>query len=134
MVNTRYKTRVANFFRYVYENLYNLTDTREEWEKDRWDVRVLNDKYGRDYNTSTQYYIDFSNKNTIFRQYLKKYIKTRLLGGGKFSWSTARNYVEHVPRFFNFISELEPEWNDLKGLTRQHIEKYLEFLRHYANK
>ena len=118
----------------MYENLYNLTDTREEWEKDKWDVRVLHDKYGLSYNTSrTQYYIDFSKvKNTIFRQYLKKYIKTRLLGGGRFSWGTALNYVEHVPRFFNFISELEPEWDDLKGLTRQHIEKYLEFLRNYA--
>ena len=46
------KTAVANFFRYVYENLFNLTDTREEWEKDRWDVRVLHDKYGLSYNTS----------------------------------------------------------------------------------
>lgn len=128
------KTAAANFFRSVYEKLSNLTDTREEWEKDRWDVRVLYVKYGVSYNASkSNYYLDFTQiKNDIFKQHLKKYIKTRLLGGGKFSWSSAREYLRNVSKFLNFISELEPKWNDLNGLTRQHIEKYLEFLRHYA--
>ncbi|PLT29442.1 tyrosine-type recombinase/integrase [Peribacillus deserti] len=128
------KRIVANFFRSVYEKLFTLTDTREEWEKDRWDIRVLNAYYGVDYNVSTtQYYIDFTSiENDVFKMHFKKYIKTRLLGGGKFSWGTAREYLKGVPKFLNFISELEPEWNDLKGLTRQHIEKYLEFIRHYA--
>jgi integrase len=129
------KTAIASFFRFVYEKLFNLTDTRQELEKDRWDVRVLNTNYGVDYNTSrTNYYIDFTKiENDTFRQYFKKYIKTRLLGGGRFSWSTAQNYLKTVPKFLNFISELEPEWNDLKGLTRNHIESYLEHLHHYAN-
>ncbi|WP_195694909.1 tyrosine-type recombinase/integrase [Priestia megaterium] len=128
------KTPIATFFRSIYEKLFNLTDTRGEWEKDRWDVRVLNANYGVDYNTSLPlYYIDFTKiENVTFRQYLKKYIKTRLLGGRKFSWSTAQNYVKWVSKFFNFINELEPEWDDLKGLTRHHIEKYVEFLHHYA--
>lgn len=128
------KTPTANFFRSVYGKLFNITDDREEWEKDRWNVRVLYDKYGVTYNASlTHYFLDFTSiQNAVFKQYLKTYIKTRLLGGGKFSWSSAREYLRNVPKFLNFISELEPEWNDLNGLTRQHIEKYLEFLRHYA--
>ncbi|KMY54359.1 transposase [Bacillus sp. FJAT-27231] len=128
------KTPLAYFFRSLYEKLFNLTDTREEWEKDRWDVRVLNANYGIDYNTSkTDYYIDFKRiKNVVFRQWVKKYIKTRLLGGGKFSWSSSLIYLRTVPMFLNFVSELEPEWNDLKGLNRQHIERYLEYLRYYA--
>ncbi|CAI8714473.1 MULTISPECIES: tyrosine-type recombinase/integrase [Bacillus] len=128
------KTTTANFFRSLYGKLFNITDDREEWEKDRWNVRVLYDKYGVTYNASvTHYFLDFTSiQNAVFKQYLKKYIKTRLLGGGKFSWSSAREYLRNVPKFLNFISELEPEWNDLNGLTRQHIEKYLEFLRHYA--
>lgn len=128
------KTPTANFFRSVYEKLFNLTDARDEWEKDRWDVRVLYDKYGVSYNTSaTKYYLDFTKiENDVFRQHLKKYIKTRLLGGSKFSWSTAQNYLDCVPRFLNFISELEPYWNDLKGLARTHIESYLEHLHHYS--
>lgn len=55
------KTPIATFFRSIYEKLFNLTDTRREWEKDRWDVRVLNANYGVDYNTSLPlYYIDFT--------------------------------------------------------------------------
>jgi integrase len=128
------KTQTASFFRLVHEKLLNLTDTREEWEKNRWDVRVLNANYGVDYNTSgSNYYIDFTTiKNPVFKKYLKKYIKTRLLGGRKFSWGSAVSYVRSVPKFFNFISEIEPDWNNLNGLTRKHIEKYLEYLRHYA--
>ncbi|EJS45154.1 tyrosine-type recombinase/integrase [Bacillus mycoides] len=129
-----HKNEIANFFRLMHENLFNLTDTREEWEKDRWDVRVLNAKYGVTYTLSiTHYYLNFKNvENMVFRKYLKKYIKTRLLGGGKFSWGTAKVYLKVVPPFLNFISKLEPDWNDLRGLTREHIEEYLEHLRHYA--
>ncbi len=128
------KTGVANFFRSIYEKLFTLTDTREEWEKDRWDIRVLNANYGLRYNTSkTNYFMNFSNiENVVFKQYFKKYIKTRLLGGGRFSCGTARVYMETVPRFFNFISKLEPNWNDLNGLTRKHIENYLEQLWYHA--
>jgi len=128
------KSSAAAFFRFMYEKLFNLSDTREEWDKDKWDVRVFNTIYGVKYNVSqTMYYIDFLNiENIVFRNYFKSYIKTRLLGGGKFSWGTARNYSKFVPKFLNFISDIERDWNDLKGLTRQHIEKYLEFLRHYA--
>ncbi len=129
----KFNATVANFLRSMYEKLFNLTDTREEWEKDRWDVRVLNTNYGVKYNaTDTIYYLNFLHiDNLVFRRFFKKYIKTRLLGGGRFSWGTALYYMRALPRFFNFISELEPEWNDLNGLTREYIEKYLEHLYHY---
>ncbi|RPK15124.1 tyrosine-type recombinase/integrase [Priestia endophytica] len=128
------KTPIANFLRNTYEKLCNLTDTREEWEKDKWDVRILNAYYGVEYNASKiVYYIDFSSiQNISFRACLKKYFKTRLLGGKNFSWGTASKYIIIVPKFLNFISEIEPQWNDLNKLTREHIEKYLEYLHHYA--
>ena len=44
------KTPVANFLRVIRSYLFQLTDTREEWEKDRWDVRILHEKYGITYN------------------------------------------------------------------------------------
>lgn len=130
----KYQAPIATFFRSTYEKLFTLTDTREEWEKDRWDIRVLNANYGLKYNTSTtEYFINFSNiENIVFKQYFKKYIKTRLLGGGRFSWSSATIYIQAVPKFFNFISELELNWNDLNRLTRKHIENYLEQLWYYA--
>ena len=129
------KSSIAAFLRMIYDCLSKQTDTREEWEKDRWDVRVLNAHYGVNYNISrTQYYIDFEKiDNVIFRSYVKKYIKTRLLGGGNnFTWSTAQHYLKSVPRFLNFISKIEPNWNDLNELTRTHIEDYLNHLCYHA--
>ncbi|ETT76658.1 tyrosine-type recombinase/integrase [Bacillus mycoides] len=128
------KTAQANFLRKMYEKLLHLTDTREEFEKDRWDVRVLNNKYGISYiSSSAHYYLDFTTiHNDVFKQHLKKYIKTRLLGGKKLSWNSAKNYVKYVPRFLNFISQLEPNWSNLNTLTRKHIENYLEYLHYHA--
>ncbi|MDA2386133.1 tyrosine-type recombinase/integrase [Bacillus cereus] len=128
------KTAQANFLRKMYEKLLHLTDTREEFEKDRWDVRVLNNKYGISYiSSSAHYYLDFTTiHNDVFKQHFKKYIKTRLLGGKKLSWNSAKNYVKYVPRFLNFISQLEPNWSNLNTLTRKHIENYLEYLHYHA--
>lgn len=129
------KTALANFFQYIYRVLFSLTDIRDEWEKDRWDIRVLNKKFGIPYSKSnSSYFIDFSSiKNTNFQNYLKKYIKTRLLGGKKFSWGTAQSYSYTVQRFLNFILEQQSSWNDLRGLTRKHIVEYIEYLHQYAN-
>ncbi|HDR7001344.1 TPA: tyrosine-type recombinase/integrase [Bacillus cereus] len=133
-VDSECKSSIAGFLQAVCNYLFHQTDTREEWEKDRWDVRILNKKYGISYNTSrTDYQMDFTIiKNVIFKHNLKKYIKTRLLGGKRFSWSTAKTYTITVIKFLNFINELEPTWNDFNALTRQHIEKYLEYIHHYA--
>lgn len=128
------KTNIANFLRKMYENLFNLIDTREEWEKDKWDIRVINEKYGISYNPSnSHFYLDFSKvQNVEFKYYLKEYIKTRLLGGKSFSFGTARTYLFYVPNFLNFITDIEPNWSDLIGLSRHHIEKYLEHLHQHA--
>ncbi|PAF34034.1 transposase, partial [Terribacillus saccharophilus] len=91
--------------------------------------------YGINYNLSQpNYYIDFTKiDNVILKDNVKKYIKRRLLGGRKFSWGTALIYLTNLPLFLNFLATLEPEWNDLKELSREHIEKYLEFIRSHAN-
>lgn len=133
-VEYKFKSSQANFLRNMYKKLLYLTDTREELEKDRCDVRVLHKKYGISYITSSShYYLDFTTiHNDIFKQHLKKYIKTRLLGGKKFSWNSAMNYVKFVSKFLNFISQLEPNWSNLNTLTRKHIENYLEYLHYHA--
>jgi hypothetical protein len=52
------KSKVASFLRNVYAALFQFTDKREEWEKDKWDVRILYDKYGIDFNKSrNDYYL-----------------------------------------------------------------------------
>lgn len=128
-----YKTPMANFLEKICEDLFNLTDEREEWEKDIWDVRNL-EQYVITLNKSrNDSYINFGRiTNSKIRNEVKKYIKQRLIANNKFSWSSAQNYMKTLPNFINFISELEPTWNDFKGLERQHIEKYLEYLNMYV--
>ena len=71
------KTSVASFLKNMYKKLLYMTDTRNEWEKDRWDVRVLNKKYGISYIASgTRYYLDFTNiHNDVFKQHFKNILK-----------------------------------------------------------
>ena len=128
-----HKTSVANYFNLTMNSFNTLIDEREEWEKDIWDVRNL-EKYGITYNKSkTHYFINFNKINNLrIREEVKKYIKQRLLSNNKFSFGTALLYLIYLPFFLNFISGLEPTWNDLKGLERKHILKYIEWLNIYA--
>ena len=127
------KTPSAHFLENTISWLNQLTDEREEWEKDKWDVRNL-EQYGITYNKSTQtHYLDFGKINNLkIREEVKKYIKQRLIANNKFSWSSAYSYLNFIPQFINYICELEPTWSDLNGLERQHIEKYIEWLNIYA--
>ncbi|MFC0477316.1 tyrosine-type recombinase/integrase [Robertmurraya beringensis] len=128
-----YKSLVARFLRNIYTLLFQYTDKREEWEKDRWDVRILHDKYGIDYNKSrTHYFIDFSKINAKVREQVKKYVKQRLLSKNNFSWSSAGEYLRILPKFFTYIFSYEPTWKDLKHLKRTHIERYIEHLHKYS--
>ena len=124
---------IAAFLRTIYTALSQYTDKREEWEKDRWNIRNLHDRYGIDYSKSTaKYYIDFSKIPTTIREQVKKYFKQRLLSKNKFSWGTAVNYIAFLSPFFTFIFTLEPTWKDLKTLKREHIEKYIEYLHEHT--
>lgn len=127
------KTSIASFLRNVYNALFGFKDNRDEWEKDRWDVRILHDKYGINYNKSkSAYYIDFSKIDNSIREQVKKYVKQRLISKNNFAWDSAQLYLTYLPRFFTFIFLIEPTWKDLKALKRTHIEKYIEYLHEYA--
>ncbi|MFC3882395.1 hypothetical protein ACFOU2_02180 [Bacillus songklensis] len=94
-----HKTKIANFLRVILSTLVELVDIREEWEKDRWDVRLLSKSYGIHFNHSdTHYYIDFSGiKNIKIRIEVKEYLKQRLISKQNFSWGQARNYITVLP-------------------------------------
>ncbi|RFB46154.1 tyrosine-type recombinase/integrase [Bacillus sp. dmp10] len=129
-----FKNNVAIYLRTIYTSFLRLTDNREEWEKDKWDIRILHEKYGVDYNKSqSNYYLDFSKIDVKVREEVKKYFKRRLLSKNKFSWGSARNYMNYLSPFFAFIFCIEPIWKNLKNLKRTHIEKYIEYLHEYAN-
>lgn len=123
------KTPIANFLLAIYTYYKNLVDSRNEWEKDKWDIRILNEQYGLEYNpSSSNYYLTFSEiKNTVFKNELKKYLKQNIIAK-QLSWGTAINYMSALVPFFDLICMLEPDWNSFNDLKRKHIEKYIEFL------
>ncbi|MED1287687.1 tyrosine-type recombinase/integrase [Bacillus mycoides] len=129
-----HRTPLANYLKLIYNSLSALNDTRDEWEKDKWDIRELNEKYGIHYNQSYPgHLIDFSCiKNFKIRQTVKTYFKQRLLGKHGFSWSTAKQNMKFLYHFCNFIILLEPHWNDFRNLSRLHIQKYIEWLNEYV--
>jgi integrase len=129
-----YRSTVANFLRVIHSNFSKLTDSREEWVKNRWDVRTLHERYGIDYNKSrSEYSLDFTKiEHLNIREQVKKYIKQRTLSKNNFSWNTALNYMVFLPKFFSFIFSLEPGWNDLKNLKRFHMERYIQWLHEYT--
>lgn len=128
------KNNVAIYLRTIYTSFLRLTDNREEWEKDKWDVRILYDKYGINYNKSkSSYYLDFSKTDEKIREEVKKYFKQRLLSKNKFSWGSAQNYMGVLSPFFTFLFCMEPRWKNLKNLNRTHIEKYIEYVNDHSN-
>lgn len=127
------KSKDAEYLRIIYNQFFQLTDRREEWEKDRWDVRILHDKYGIKYNKSScTYHLDFIKIDEKVREQVKKYIRQRLLSKNNFSFGAARNYLRILPMFVNFIFSSEPTWKDFKSLKRTHVEKYIEHLHEYS--
>lgn len=129
------KTSIVNFLESTFNSLDILTDEREEWEKDKWDVRNL-ESYGITYNKSSlAYYVDFNKIcNFKIRECMKKYLKERLIINNNFTWATAIYYITYLSKFIDYISECEPSWNDLKELKRYHIENYILWLNVYIKK
>ena len=125
-------TNIVNFLVNIINLFNDLNDEREEWLKDKWDIRKL-EAYGINYNkTDSNHYLNFNKINNLkLREIFKKYIKQKLIANNKFSWSTASTYLKFIPPFLNYMCKLEPFWNDLKELNRHHIEKYLEWLNIY---
>lgn len=127
-----YNTAKALLIRHCCNYLNKMFDFRDEWEKDKWDVRNLKE-YGITYPESRDsHYADFSNiKNINLRREIKVYIKRRLQNKS-IAWGTAQNYAKSFTRFNDFISEYRMNWNDLKELGRKDIEDYIEYLNKYA--
>ena len=128
------KTPIFMFLRRFYEDISTVFDDRDEWEKDIWDIRIIRRKYDIEYNLSkNEYLVNFSTiNNPYFRKVVKSYFKQRILAQNNFSWSTARTYAGWIGKFLNYISNTEPNWKDLKQLSRKHIEGYIDWLSQYV--
>lgn len=128
------KTTIACFLKNVYDYLFNLLDDREEWVKDKWHIRNLEYTGLKIVKSSSHHYLDFSKiTNENLRTMVKEYIKKRLLSKNDLRWSSARSLIMSVTKFLNFITLIEPTWNNLSRLDRTHVEKYIEWLNIYCS-
>lgn len=131
----RVKNEIGNFVKVIYKNIISLKDSRNEFEKDVWDVRNLQNK-GIKYNMTSNknHYIHFENiKHDKIKNEVKRYIKERLLSNNNFSWSTACSYMGVLPMFINFVLKIEPSWDGFKNIKRIHIEQYIEYINSYTS-
>lgn len=126
--NYEAKTPIASSLKKLYRLFSKMIDSREEWDKDLWDIRNL-EMYGLTYNkTLTGNYLNFKKIASLnIRTSVKKYLKQRLLTGNM-NFATGRMYVRVLTRFLNSIHNQEPNWNDLNKLERKHMEIYIDFI------
>ncbi|MGG0731042.1 tyrosine-type recombinase/integrase [Bacillus paramycoides] len=127
------RSTLSNFLKRLLTDYRKLIDTRDEWQKDKWDVKILHNKYGIKYNKSkTAAYMDFTYiKRSQFRDAVKKYLKRRLLTKALVA-ETAISYLHQLRTFFDFISMQEPSWTDLTRLSRNHILLYIEQITEWS--
>lgn len=128
-----YTNGKGNFLKNIYDGLLRAVDNREEWYKDKWDVRNLKQD-GVLYNISQgKYFIDFSKvRSRQIKDTLKEYYKERLTSGEKATWITIINTHRYVLKFICYLQDIEPSWDDLRKLTREHINQYLNFIDVYS--
>ena len=64
-------------------------------------------KLGIDYNKSsaTDCTLNFNSVPTPFREFIKRYIKNRVLIQESLSWGSAIQNIAKLPVFFNFIHD-----------------------------
>ncbi|MDQ0876599.1 integrase [Paenibacillus sp. V4I3] len=116
---------IMTFISKFYDFFMDFYDERDEFEKDIWDVR----KSGISFNLSkAEEKINFTRVPLQFKDFMKRYIKLRLNQQSTAHSTMLRNLMLLV-KFLEFINISYPEWRDLRELSRNDIEKYLQYLR-----
>jgi integrase len=95
-------------------------DTRDEYDKEIWDCRKIP---GITIPVNaTKYRLNFTTVPSVFRRLAQRYIKLRLTTN---SIAQAYRELSSISVLLQFIAEKEPQWADLRALTRGHIEEFL---------
>lgn len=103
-------------------------DTRDEFEKDIWDVRNIP---GAKFTKSDAHYLlKFSEVPTPFLDLVKKYIKTRIITN-----SQGRCTVDiiTIKLFLKHIHKIHPNWSNLQKLSRSDMESYLNWYKGHTS-
>lgn len=110
-------------FRRIYGYLYRFYDTRDEFDKDEWDVRRIP---GVIFNYSSAHFtLNFEHIPSVFRPMTKRYLRTRLKTR---TFGTALGDLNYIRSFLIYLHNRFPSWSGLAELNRTHIENYVEYL------
>jgi len=100
-------------------------DTREEFEKDVWDLRKISG--AKFTNTSSAYLLRFASIPLPFRALVKRYIKLRI--ARQISHNHCWQEIRALQLFLCFLHQKHPTWQDLVTLSRKDMEEYLAWCR-----
>lgn len=99
------------------------------WKNDVWDLPAIAKAYSlRIDPVIKSKHVSFKGiQCSAYRMLLKEYLIERLLTG-TLSIGTVQSYKATLEVFFNTVSSIHPDWQDLKGLQRTDIESYFDAL------
>lgn len=107
-------------FNSILINLYHFYDTRDEIEKDIWDLRKIpNARYTVN---KTDYLLSFEKIPTKFRKIVKEYCSFSLT---YLSQGHLAKQIRGIGFYMDFAQKNYPDWKDFSQLKRKDIEKYL---------
>lgn len=125
--STRRFTRFETLLNQVYNFYINFYDTRDEYEKDIWDIRII--APSKVLNHTPNYHLNFTGIPLPFMNVVKRYIKLRL---SYLSHGQCRTDIYSIKLFLNFINSRYPTWDNLKLLMRKDIEDYMIWYNSYT--
>ena len=109
--------------RRVYAYLDRFYDRRDEYDKDRWDVRKIP---GVTVNYSSAHFtLSFALVPPPFKPMTKRYFRMRLRTK---TFGTVLGESNYIRTFLIYIHTRFPEWTGLTALNRTHIENFLDDL------
>ena len=127
-VNHKYvKSVYQTVFNQLYSFFVNFYDTREEIEKDIWDVRKI--PGAKITENRSEYLLNFTKIPLPFRNLAKRYLKFRIT---IVSHSQGKKDLLSLRLFLGFLHERYVTWKDLNNLTRKDMEAYLSWFRAYT--
>lgn len=115
-------------FRQAISFIQTTSDTREEFEKEVWDLRNI--PGAKITNTSSSYWLRFTNIPELFRPLVKRYIMIRI--ARQISSTQCWKEVRALQLFLCFLAQQHPTWRDLVALSREDMEKFLAWYRGHS--
>jgi len=127
-INCTYEDSVYQaMFNQLYTFFVNFYDSREETEKDIWDVRKIPGT--RITENKSGYLLNFVKVPMPFRSLAKRYLKFRIT---IVSHSQGCHDLFSVRLFFQFLHKRYSTWHDLINLDRKDMESYLSWYKGYS--